>query len=70
MRLVTIAAAARNCSGHDRCEYPGRKVMLDRPHRGEAHFIGISDLFQSLVKALFHGPGDIRILGGEFVEER
>jgi len=39
-------------------------VMFDRPYRVKTQFIGISDLFQSLVKPLLHSPGDVGILCG------
>jgi hypothetical protein len=41
-----------------------QEVMLDGPHRVKAQLIGISDLFQGLVKPLLHGPWDVGILCG------
>ena len=41
-----------------------QEVMLNGPHRVKAQLIGISDLFQGLVKPLLHGPWDVGILCG------
>jgi hypothetical protein len=62
-------AFSHHCRGRQKLFRTGQmrvarqEVMLDRPHRVKAKFIGISDLLQGFIKPLLHGPGGVGILG-------